>query len=296
MGCCVIYHVYKRTYRWTYYDQNFRSHSVPDDLNPAKFTGKRESRDSALNPQSNAIIIGCDVTGSMGIIADTLIRKGIGTTFEEILKRAADKTTNMVTDPHLMVLGIGDAAYDSGPIQATQFEADIKIAEQLQQIWLEHGGGGNATESYDMAWYLGAAKTSIDCWEKRGKKGYLFTIGDEEAPRILTKNAIIRFFGDGVQDDLPSKQALEVAQRMYNVFHIIIEEGSHARHSLPKVQSTWRDLLGQHVISLSDHTKLAEVIVSTIQVNEGHSVNSTIATWDGPTARVVKEALVALGN
>ena len=33
-------------------------------------------------------------------------------------------------------------------------------------------------------------KTSIDCFEKRGKKGYLFTIGDEQLPPTLTKAQI----------------------------------------------------------------------------------------------------------
>jgi len=272
----------------------FRSHSVPDDLNPTKFK-KRESRDSDANPKSNAIIIACDVTGSMGIIADNLIRTGIGTTFEEILKRAADSAQAMVTDPHLMVLGIGDAKYDQGPIQATQFEADIKIAEQLQRIWLEKGGGGNSRESYDLAWYFAAARTSIDCWEKRGKKGYLFTIGDECAPDYLSKDEINRFLGDGVQDNLKAHQMLEVVQRVYNVYHIIIEEGSFARGSLPRVQSSWREMLGQRVISLADHTKLAETIVSAIQINEGNTIDDVAKSWSGPTAKIVKEALVSLG-
>lgn len=268
-------------------EQIFKNRSVPDELNPTKFTGKRESRDSVSNPQSNAIIIGCDITGSMSFIADNLVRQGIGTTFEEILKRAADHTQRMISDPHLMVLGLGDAEYDNGPIQATQFEADIRIAEQLQQIWIEHGGGGNDVESYDMAWYLAAVKTSIDCWEKRSRKGYLFTIGDECAPKILTKNQIIRFFGDGVQDDLPSKQALEAAQRTYHVYHLIVTEGSFARRALPQVKASWREMLGQNAILLPDYTKLAETIVSIIQLNEGENLNNIASSWDGTDRKSV---------
>jgi hypothetical protein len=277
-------------------DEVFSKKTIQDEMNPRLFKNKRESRDSDKNPQSNAIIIGCDVTGSMGIIADNLIRKGIGTTFEEILKRAADPAQKMITDPHLMVLGIGDALYDRAPIQATQFEADIKIAEQLKDIYLEHGGGGNNVESYDLAWYLAAAHTSIDCFEKRGKKGYLFTVGDECAPLGLTEDQINKFFGGNVQDGIKPKQLLEVVNRTYNVFHIIIEEGNYAQSHLPSVRETWRNLLGQQVISLGDYTKLAETIISAIQVHEGMSVTDTAKTWDGATARVVADALVALGS
>src|SRR4051812_45536213 len=90
-------------------DEIFTTKSLKPEFDP-KNIDLRESRDSAKNPQSNAIIIACDVTGSMGMLADTLVRKGIGTTFEEILKRLP------VTDPHLMVMGIGDVVYDRAPL------------------------------------------------------------------------------------------------------------------------------------------------------------------------------------
>src|ERR1700722_11432727 len=82
----------------------FTSKTVPDEFNPKNFS-VRESRDSVDNPNSNAIIIASDVTGSMGMIAEALVRKAIGKTFEQILERSKDHTSNMVTDPHLMVLG-----------------------------------------------------------------------------------------------------------------------------------------------------------------------------------------------
>src|SRR5450631_2785666 len=140
----------------------FSSRQVPADLDPAKFRGRRESRDSVANPASNAILIGADVTGSMGLIAETLVRQGIGTAFEEILARAADPNAGMIADPHLLVMGLGDVACDRGPIQVTQFEADIRTAEQLERIWLEGGGGGNNHESYDLAWYFAAMRTTIE--------------------------------------------------------------------------------------------------------------------------------------
>lgn len=268
----------------------FRSARVPNDLNP-RFFKTRESRDSALNPQSNAIIAAIDVTGSMGLLAELLVRQGIGTTFEEILQRAARNDGTMIADPHLMVMGIGDVNCDRGPVQATQFEADMSLTRQTETIWLEGGGGGNMTESYDAAWYLAAMRTSTDCFEKRGRKGYLFTVGDEEAPTGLSKAAIAQFFGDDVEDDLTPQQLLAMAQRSYNVFHIIIEEGNYASSMLGSVQQTWRDLLGSNVLSLSDATKLAETMISAIQVNEGLDVASVAKTWSGETATVVARAV-----
>lgn len=265
-------------------DEIYAGRTMHKDLDP-KGVKVRESRDSAENPESNPIIIGLDVTGSMGMLADNIARKGLGVAFDSLLDKKP------VTDPHLMFMGIGDANFDKAPLQVSQFEADASIIEQITNLYIEHGGGGNQTESYNLPWYFAAFHTVHDAMEKRKKRGYLFTCGDEEAPNPLTKAQIKHFIGDDVQSDLSSEQLLELASRVYNCFHIIIEEGSYARHRLSQVQESWRNLMGQNVISLSDHTKLAETVVSAIQVAEGHSVNGVADAWDSETAKIVHAAV-----
>ena len=267
-------------------DAVFASRGIDKDLNPFGVT-VRESRDSDLNPKSTAVIVGLDVTGSMGMIADALARKGLGTMVEEILARKP------VSDPHLMCMGIGDVLYDRAPLQVTQFEADIRIARQLEKLWLEKGGGGNSCESYNLPWYFAAMHTAIDCFEKRGKKGYLFTVGDEEPPLDLPAAAVARFIGDRTRD-FDSRELLTLVGRMYHVFHVIVEEGSHARHDPRGVRNRWTELLGQRVIGLSDHTQLAEVIVSAIEVNEGRDPDRVVKSWSGKTALVVQRAVGSL--
>jgi hypothetical protein len=248
----------------------------------------RESRDSPDNPQSNAIIVALDVTGSMGELAGVIARQGLNVLIQGIHDRRP------VTDPHVMIQAIGDARSDQAPLQVTQFEADIRLTEQLEKIWLEGHGGGNNTESYDFAWYFAAVHTSIDCFEKRGKKGYLFTVGDEEAPAGLTAAHIARFIGGEPTRDFTAQELLDMASRSYEVFHIIVEEGSHFRRQGDRVVSSWNNLLGQRAIRLSDHTKLAEVILSTIQVNEGECADKVAASWSGNTALVVRNAVGSL--
>lgn len=257
-------------------------------LDPAfdpKLCNVRESRDSALNPASNAVIVALDVTGSMGMIADALARRGLGTLVEELLSRKP------VTDPHIMVMGIGDAWCDRVPLQVTQFEADIRIARQLEQIYLEHGGGGNDFESYNLPWYFAATRTSIDCMEKRGRKGYLFTVGDERPPPVLLAAHAQRVLGEGPQTDIATPDLLRMVERSYHVFHVVVEEGSYARRNLRNVMAEWAGLLGQRVLRLEDHTKLAEVVVSAIQVNEGADADAVARSWSGSTALAVKRAV-----
>jgi hypothetical protein len=263
-------------------DDIYAARSLNKNLDP-KGVKLRESRDSADNPNSTPIIVAIDVTGSMGMIADVLAREGLGTLFTEILDRKP------ITDPHLMFMAIGDANYDRAPLQVSQFEADNRIVEQLTQIYIEHGGGGNDFESYNLPWYFAAAHTEHDSLIKRGKRGYLFTIGDEEAPQALTKAQIKEIIGDDIEREMSPVEMLNDAQRSYDVFHIIIEEGSHARRFPNHVQQSWADMLGQHVIRLADHKKLAETIVSTIEVVEGRDAKDVTSKWGRAVYDAVKD-------
>jgi hypothetical protein len=265
-------------------------HTLKATLDPKQIkNGLRESRDSSINPASTAIIVGLDVTGSMGMIADAIARDGLKTLFAEIYDRKP------VSDPHVMFMGIGDALCDAAPLQVSQFEGDIRIADQLVDLWLEGGGGGNASESYTLPWYFAGMHTAIDCFQKRGKKGYLFTIGDEEPPEVLTRAELEKVLDARVQRDLSSTELLDLASRQYEVFHVIVEQGNHCRMGgLPSVLKKWTALLGQRALRLNDYTKLPEVIVSAIQVNEGASPEAVADTWSGDTALVVRHAVAGL--
>lgn len=191
-----------------------------------------------------------------------------------------------------MVMGVGDVRFDAAPLQATQFEADIRIAAQLEEIYIEHGGGGNSWESYNLPWYFAAQKTSIDCFEKRGKKGYLFTVGDEQVPDDLTRADVKKALDLDLQmEKLANRDLLTMVGRYYEVFHLMVEEGSHYQSHGDEVRRGWVELLGQRAIPLSDHTKLSEVIVSTIEVSEGRDKDSVAKSWDGDTSLVVARAV-----
>jgi len=266
----------------------FKMSSLDADLNP-KGVVMREARDSDLNPESTPIIVAADVTGSMGMIAEHIVREGLGTLFEEILERKP------VTDPQLMSMAIGDAnAWDTAPLQVSQFEADITATKWLEKIYVEGGGGANNVESYDLPYYFAAYHTSIDAFEKRGKKGYIFTIGDEEAPPATTIASVRKFInedGDGMQADMPFEDVIEAASKMYHCFHIIIGQGSHARYFPNEVRQSWNKVMGQRAIWLDDYKKLSETIVSIIQVTNGEDKDKVVKSWSGDTSMVVASAI-----
>ncbi len=268
-------------------DQIYTSREINKKLDPMGVT-VRESRDSADNPNATPLIVALDVTGSMGMLADVIAREGLGTLFTSILDRKP------ISDPHVMFMAVGDANCDRAPLQVSQFEADNRIVEQLTDIYLEHGGGGNGFESYNFPWYFAAFHTVHDSMAKRGKRGYLFTVGDEEAPGDLTREQIKRFVGADMEATLTTKQMLSMAQRLYDVYHIVIEEGNHARHHLNQVMTSWTNLLGERVIRLADHKLLAQTIVSAIEVAEGRSAVDSAKGWGGRAEQVVHKAVAGL--
>jgi len=254
----------------------FTASRIKNEFDPKNIT-IRESRDSNVNPESTPIIIGLDVTGSMGMVLDAMIR-GVGTLMTEIYDKKP------VSDPHVMFMGIGDvAAGDKAPLQVTQFEADIRIAEQLKDVYIERGGGGNDSESYTLPWYFAGMRTKIDSHTERGKKGYIFTVGDECVPATLTSDQL-GHIGLHDQQTYTARELYNLASQKYDIFHIMIEEGNYMRSRRDKVVESWTDLIGQNAIALDDHTKLPELIISTIMRNEGLDDDAIMAAWSGNAA------------
>jgi len=264
--------------------------TIDEALDPKKWD-IRESVDGPDNPESTPVIIGLDVTGSMTAVLDSIARKGLKTICEEIYNRKP------ITDPHICVLGIGDVECDVFPLQATEFEADIRIFEQLEKLYLEKGGGGNNYESYILAWYFAKYRTKTDSYSKRGRKGFIFTIGDEEISPEISEVAIKRYMGDTQTRDFSAQDLFELAISEWNIYHIIIKEGSHASHYFNNVITSWANVIGlQKVISLNDHTKVAETIVSILEIMAGKNKADVVSSWSGDTGIVIKAAIKDVGS
>lgn len=261
--------------------QVYTSRGMKSGLDPKGIT--REARDSDINPNSTPVIVGLDVTGSMSGILDAMARQGLETMATQIYDRKP------ISDPAIMCMGIGDAFCDSSPLQVTQFESDISLVEQLTQIWLESGGGGNNSEGYILAWYFAAFHTQIDSFEKRGKKGFLFTIGDDGPTPYITKEQIEELFGDKPEfEKITAEQLLKIVSEKYEVFHLVTNRGSD--HYIDE-ERRWKDLLGERTILLKDHTKMGEVITSILQAFAGVDKAAIVGSWDGSTGLVVNEAI-----
>lgn len=245
------------------YTASIRSGAAPkkahDALNPFGLK-MRESRDSVAHPTSLAIAVFFDVTGSMGQIPITLQTKLAG-----LMNLLVSK--GYVEHPQILFGAIGDATCDSVPLQIGQFESGLEMDDDLTRVFIEGGGGGQHTETYELAHYLAARHTAIDCFEKRSQKGYLFTIGDEAPYDVVRRAHIKTLIGTDLQADISLEDIIAEAQQRYHVFHIIAEQGAYPHDAA--IEKAWTSRLGQHVLKLEDSDNVAELIALTIGLSEG---------------------------
>ena len=234
----------------------YQSNRLAKELDP--YNVIRECRDSEEHPCTLPVILALDVTGSMGSVAKTCASK-LDDIMTELYKS--------VKDIEFLMMGIGDMIYDDAPVQASQFESDIRILDQTSKIWFEGCGGPNKWESYTAAWYFGLYHTDLDCW-KRGKKGIIITMGDEMLNPYLPYEKLAKIFGCqsniNLDDDLNTNELFKLASQKFDIFHIgITDDDCQFKYHVRDIHDSWEKLLGRNYRE-GDSKSLPQLISSIV--------------------------------
>lgn len=268
----------------------FKAVTIDSALDPKD--AMRECCDTEEHPNTIPVILALDVTGSMGEAAVEVAKK---------LNIIMTKLYDTVADIEFMIMGIGDLECDRYPIQASQFESDIRIAEQLDKLYFEFGGGGNSYESYTAAWYFASRHTKLDCL-KRGRKGIIITMGDEMLnpclPKIGRYAGLAMVTGDNLQENIINTRDLydEVSQD-FNVYHLDVHHRS--RWNDEEIEKSFKKYLDDshfRRVSIDNITdeivdiiiiealirSTTEEVVSSVNSNKNEEIcasNMTEITW-----------------
>lgn len=246
----------------------FKSRALDSALNV--YNKVRECRDSDEHPATVPVILALDVTGSMGQAAVEVAKK-----LNIVMTELYEKTK----DVEFLIMGIGDLAYDRAPIQASQFESDIRIAEQLDKVYFEFGGGGNGYESYTAAWYFALNHTSLDCLA-RGQKGLIITMGDEALNPYLPAEPLRRTLGCGVERDVETGDLYKKVTEKFDVYHLaVIDRLSCGERYREQIQRTFGSLLGERLRTVSiDDIALAITNIVTDFAGRDNPVGTAAVT------------------
>lgn len=234
--------------------QTFEARSIDPSLDPRQFK-VRECCNSAEHPNTIPVILALDVTGSMGE-ACSETAAALGTIILDLYKNHRDI--------EICVMGIGDLAYDRAPIQMSQFESDIRIAESLDKVYMEHGGGGNSFESYTAAWYMGLKRTRLDCYDQQQRKGIIITMGDEPLNPYLPVRQLNDAINGTEQADIETRQLYNEASQKFDIFHIAVDSPMDGyRNYAERIQNSFGQILGSR-LKVSGINGLAGTIESCI--------------------------------
>lgn len=239
---------------------NYTPHENLDPKIVAK-NGVIESRDSKEHPNSLPIIIGLDQTGSMGAVPRNL-QKSLAGIFDLIVLRG------YAEDPQISIAAYGDLKCDPArsAVQISNFESDNRIDENLDNLMLVGGGGGNGGETMSGLFYM-MEKVKSDAWEKRNKKGYAFFIADE-----ISLDLNMRDLADFTDDKEPiaplgfADLAKKVTEK-WEVYILVIDNWSAEYQQSVKF---YTEIFGQkNVLVLEDPQAVPETIAVTIGLREG---------------------------
>jgi hypothetical protein len=245
------------------YSDDVATGKVKDAIHPSlnpKGVGMRESRDSDVHPRAVPIIFLGDVTGSMATVPRRLQQE-----LPKLMGLLISK--GFCAHPAILVGAIGDATCDRAPLQVGQFESDIAVETDLTNLYLEGQGGGQDTESYELALYFVARHTAHDHWDKRGERGYLFITGDERPYPFVNPTQVHDVIGDALGEAITVEQIMEAVQERYHVF-FILPKGTNNFHSTP-MRKRWQGLVGEHFLVLDDPAGICELIAAQIGIFEG---------------------------
>lgn len=229
--------------------------------------GRKTSASEALMPMVDGAVrrVDCfhrhpivcmlDVTGSMGDSVYVIYEK-LGTFFLEIQKQ------NYLEDPAISFAAVGDCYCDNAPLQVAQFSQSLELIDYLEQMYIEHGGGGQCSESYETMMYY----YSKFCDLQNTEMPFFFIIGDEGFYKKISGKHRREFFGEALAGDIQSEKVFEEIKRMFagNVFLLHLPYGSSGTDSDKDIVRQWRAMLGENVINLVDPTLVIEVMLGII--------------------------------
>ena len=258
-------------------EQVYTSKKLDESLDPRGFK-LRECVNSDEHPNTIPVILALDVTGSMGSACKETA-EALGVIMTDLYEK--------FKDIEFCVMGIGDLAYDRAPIQMSQYESDIRIAESLDKIYMEHGGGGNSYESYTAAWYMALKRTKLDCIEKQGRKGIIITMGDEPLNPYLPLDKLNRAVDGNEQADVDTNELYEEASKKFDIYHIAVNDSADSYiYYKDKINESFGAVIGDH-LKISTINDLSKTIVECVSdsVNNG----KTLLTEELPNVNPVNE-------
>lgn len=227
-----------------------QNHQLHPTLDPKNRTLKLSS------PSLNPIVVAVDVTGSMGIFAKCIWDK-LPMFYGQL------RSKGYLDDPAISFAGVGDSHTDKAPLQIAEFRQGSALDNEISNLFLEGGGGGQHYESYELAAYFydkhyTATKDDLS-------KSFFFFIGDEGFYAKIKADHVQKIIGDSVSSDIDSAEIFASLRRKFHVFFIHKPYWDKTIDS--KQLAKWKNVVGaDRVLELVDPKSIVDIMLGAIAV------------------------------
>lgn len=231
----------------------------------AKTSGKK-SKDlivSSLVTESPApLLILCDVTGSMGEWPAVI--------FSKLPYLELEGQEYLGKDMEICFGAVGDAFSDEYPLQIRPFTKGVDLKKRLEELVIEGQGGGQTTESYELAALYCARNISMP----KAIHPILIFIGDEQPYDFVDKAHAKGLASVTLQGRLSTKEIFEELKQKYAVYLIrkpyhLSSENDISDTDL-RIHRAWAQLLGEdHICDLPKADRVVDVIFGILAKETG---------------------------
>lgn len=236
--------------------------SYSDAVSAGKATKDLIAENVKTNSTAPLIIV-VDETGSMGDWPATI--------FSKLPYLENEGKEYLGEDFEICFMAIGDAyCNEQYPLQVRPFAKGLELKDRLKELVIEGGGGGQTTETYELAALFAAEKIDIP----KAIKPIIIFIGDEQPYDTISPDHAEKLLGMKLEKSLSTEAVFKKLCDKYSVYLIRKPYGSSDGNRLSdddrRITAHWARLLGDdHISNLPEAGRVVDVIFGILAKESG---------------------------
>jgi len=229
--------------------------SYSDAVAANKATADLIAKDVKTDSTAPVIIV-VDQTGSMGEWPKIM--------FSKLPYLEHETKEYLGEDAEFCFMAIGDAHNnETYPLQVRPFAKSLDLEKRLKELIIEGNGGGQGTETYELAALFAAEKVSMP----KAIKPIIIFIGDEKPYSTISKDHAADLCGITLEKTLTTKAVFEKLKHKMSVYFIqkSYGDGAGSANNISEddrsAHKAWADLVDDdHIAVLPSADRVVDVI------------------------------------
>ncbi|MCK5607758.1 hypothetical protein KAR91_38100 [Candidatus Pacearchaeota archaeon] len=235
------------------------SKTAAKKMKATEIASKMDPKGRSIKTESKyPILIGLDVTGSNRELAQLTYDKA------PMFHGQIEMHKYLPGMADMSFCAIGDAFTDDSPLQVADFAYGIEIDKWLEQLYLEGGGGGQQSESYELFAYYALNHIKMP----NAEIPFCFIIADEQPYLNVDADHIKDIIGGSTQSSIPSIEVFtDLLEKFKGNLFILLNNycGREDSPYTPKIRQSWIGVLPEeNIIKISQEKGIIDVILGVV--------------------------------